>query len=150
MAVGIIVGVGSDTRLVRQSRPQVTKLRELLPMAGRSPTSNELARLRIEQAHQTARTLIITVGVVVATWIVADAVVKLMDEPPWLTALSCVIAAVLGGTVQTPLMVGAFRYIQGWTRRNIARQSRFEAEVDPGRTTSGMNDDGTDPAEAKP
>lgn len=80
-------------------------------------------------------------------WIITNGVVKLTEKPPWVAVVSALIAALGAGAIQTPLLLRVRFYVRDWTERNLSRQSRREAEQDPGRSSSGMLPDGSEPPE---
>lgn len=115
----------------------------------KSPTKNQLKRLSIEEWHRTGRTIVISGAVVGCVYIGAGAVVKLMDKPPWLAALSAVLAVIGAGGVQTPIIIRYRKYIQDWTRKNLTLIAQMQSRQDPRRTSSGLQEDGTDPTEPR-
>lgn len=113
----------------------------------KSPTDNQVKTLAIEQRHRTIRTFVIGGWITASIWIITNGVVKLMDKPPWVAGLTVLVGALGAGAIQTPLFIRVRRFIKAWTRRNLDRVSRLESSRNPSRSTSGMNEDGTEPHE---
>jgi len=114
----------------------------------RPPTANELKQLKIVQAHKSFRILVISATVFGCVWKIVDGLVKLLDKPPWVTALTAFLA-VLGATVvQTPLLYRVTVYVRRFTRRAVSWNSKLEELIDKTRTSSGLTDEGED-AEAR-
>ncbi len=113
-------------------------------------TANRLQKFKIEQRHKTIRTTIISGSAVAATYIIANAVVKLMDKPPWVQGLALLVSVLVAGGIQTPIFLRIKSYIGRWTHANLDRQSRLEAMIDPQRTGTGLRSDGSEPEELAP
>lgn len=109
--------------------------------------SEQVEIIRIRETQTTRRILIITVGIVASIGIIAWAAVRIMERPAWLVFALAVLAALSG---PTGLLVLGVRYVKRWTRRHVTRQAQLERQVDPGRTSSNLNPDGTDPSETQP
>lgn len=79
-----------------------------------------------------------------------NGLVQIMNKPPWLVAVTALIA--LAGSFIAPsiLSLRTTAYIQSWTIRNLSRQSKIEKELDPGRSSSRLRRDGSDPRELEP
>jgi hypothetical protein len=102
-------------------------------------------QIAVEEWHRTIRFLGVCCTVAVCVWKISDAVVKIMDKPPWLVALTTIIAVLLSGFVQTPVLYGVLTYVRKWTRETLARQSQAEQAIDPERSSSGLTHEGGDP-----
>ena len=82
-------------------------------------------------------------------WVIADAWVKVAEinrKPAWLTALIVVLGAIGLGPLGFFKLI--MKRIRRFTKEEAARRSRLETQVDPGRTSSGLNSDGTDSKDA--
>jgi hypothetical protein len=64
-----------------------------------------------------------------------------LDKPPWLTAVLVLFGT--SGPV-TILFRSIMKFWRRWTKQNLAPRSEDEAQLDPGRTSSGLLEDGTD------
>ncbi len=117
-------------------------------MAKDKPDQTEqIEILRIRETEKTKRYVILTLGVVSSLGIIAWAAVRLMDKPPWLAFALAVLAALSGPSTLLAITV---RFVWSWTSRHMGRTARLEMTVDPNRSTSSLNPDGTDPPEALP
>jgi hypothetical protein len=114
-----------------------------VPRKPRKPAST----LAVEQWHQTIRLAMILVFVGVVVWKISDAVVIIMQKPPWLVALSTVISVLFMTGVQSTVFWRVVVYIRKWTKTHIARESRLEQLLDRNRTSSGLTSEGGDPEE---
>lgn len=92
--------------------------------------------------HGTIRTGIITVGVVVCVWIITDAVVNLLDKPPWLVAFLAIVSSIIAPLVHNYILRSR---IKRYTEESSAKYAELQKKIDPDRSTSGLERDGSTP-----
>lgn len=91
------------------------------------------------------RWLIVSVAICFAIYWIVDGTVAIMtqEKPPWVEALSIIASLLLGlfaGLTPIWLAVRRFRmYIKEHNKRKV----EVEMELDPNRTSSEINEDGT-------
>lgn len=95
---------------------------------------------RIVERNRMIRWGFVTVGMVACTWLVTDAVVKLLDQPPWLVLALALISGVAPGSVP---MIIAIRWARRHIRRLASRNAELEKRENPTRSSSELNPDGT-------
>lgn len=90
------------------------------------------------------RCAIITVGVVACVWIVSRAAVSMTaaPQPPWLTIVLTIMTAIGVGSAPGAWALGKIRF---YMKHDHQRVTELEASIDPARSTSGLNKDGTCP-----
>ena len=99
---------------------------------------------RVHERHKTIRWIAVTFGIVVSVWIVANAVVKVMERenPPWVTVVLAIVAALSVGSLPGLTWLRRFRV---YIKKHQDRTTELEASVDPSRESSGLEKDGTLP-----
>jgi hypothetical protein len=102
-------------------------------------------RIAVEEWHRTIRLGMVLAAIAVCVWKISDAVVKIMEKPPWLVALSTILSIFFAAGIQSPLFYGVVMFIKKWTREHVARESRLEELIDKNRASSGLTTEGTDP-----
>lgn len=100
--------------------------------------------VKINEVSRVLRWLIVVGGIVACVWIITDAVVKIMDEPAWVTVVAALIVAIAGPSGIIALLIKRQRR---YTRHNQERLASLERAADPRRTSSGLRADGTNPPE---
>jgi hypothetical protein len=111
------------------------------------PDPEQVDILRIRETQKTLRYLILTFGIVTSLGLIAWAAVRMTEKPPWLVLALAILAASSGPTA---LLLYTVRYVRRWTRDHMGRTAELERIIDPARTTSSLNPDGTDPPESLP
>lgn len=119
---------GSEKKTIRRRKPPV-----------------DVRIVQTRELHRTLRVLIICTLIGVCVWKISDAVVDLMDKPPWLVALSTLLSVFGAAFAQTPTFWFVFYRVRKFTRETVSRRSEIEASIDPERTSSDLREDGTDP-----
>ncbi len=97
------------------------------------------------EMHRSLRLGIVCLCIVLCVWKIADCVVKLKDEPPSVKITLAILAALTALVSQTPLLWRVVVRVRRFTRDTVGRLTRLEQAEDPGRTSSDLLPDGTDP-----
>jgi phosphatidylglycerophosphate synthase len=92
--------------------------------------------VRVVEIHRTIRTVVICATILLGLAIIAYVAVKLLNKPPWLQ-IAIILLAPSG------LLVTLFRVHRRYIRVHNERLRRLEAERDPGRTSSGLEKNGS-------
>lgn len=112
------------------------KRRRVRPLDERIAIHREWARV--------ARWFIVAAGIVLGLWVIVQGIVALADDP--LVSVLKVLCATIGGPVAPVFVVYLyFRRIKRFTADHVDRAGRLEKRMDPGRTSSGLRKDGSDP-----
>lgn len=123
-----------------------TPLPEGLP----SPSDNEVRLTRVHETAQTIRYGFVSLVICVCLYQIRVGFVEFTKKEPWENVALALIWLV--GTFFAPsaLNYKMTRRFRSFTKRTIARLTRLEEEADPGRSTSDLNADGSDPNERRP
>jgi hypothetical protein len=100
-----------------------------------------LTTIKTQERYRTARTTIICGTILGGVWIVGDVIVRVMDQPPWLQALTILAGAVIPSGLMWR-MVARFRF---YMANDHKRRVELEAVVDAARTSSNISPEGVSP-----
>lgn len=91
---------------------------------------------RVHEVQKTVRTIAICLTIAVCVACISWAAIRLLDRPPWLVLLLALAAP-------SGVFVAAISVFRGYVRKTSRRVTELEQQLDRGRTTSGLNSDGT-------
>lgn len=94
--------------------------------------------VEIRETNRTRRVKWIVLGAVACVLAIVYAVIRLAEQPPWLT-LSLAIVVIVPQVLVVKVVIGVHR---SYVRRRNERVRELEKMVDPERTTSGLKPDG--------
>jgi hypothetical protein len=97
----------------------------------------------IKRAHELGRTvrwLIVAGAICLGLWVIADAIVKILDRPVLYWILIAIGSGILSALGIAGYTVGRFKR---YMRTHNKRLKQFEEAQDPHRTSSGLEEDGT-------
>jgi TRAP-type C4-dicarboxylate transport system permease small subunit len=115
-----------------------------------NPTDNEVILIRNAQIYTTIR---FTVCCALIGWFglqIRIGFVEFTKKEAWESVSLALITAIVSLLAPSVAFGLLLRWVRKFTARTIGRLTRLETEVDPERTTSHMNPDGTDPEESHP
>lgn len=95
--------------------------------------------LRIQERNRTIRTLGLCATILVGLQIIGGVIVRVTEQPPWVQGLALIVGAAPGSAALTA-MFWRFRF---YLKRYQSGKIELESSVDAGRTSSGLNSDGT-------
>ena len=110
-----------------------------------SITKNELGAQRNNLLYRGIVVVTLTIGFVICFSKAADAYVKLKDDPPWVKVVTHTINLLVYLAGPVYMFRRTNRWHQDFIRNYADRLGRIEEQIDPKRSTSGLNPDGTDP-----
>jgi len=108
------------------------------------PHPDAIAFVRICEDHRTRRFYALMATIVLLAGILAWAIVRIVDKPWWSALLVALVTIVTG---QSGLFWFLNRRFGRYTRLNQSRVANFEKRLDPRRSSSQMQTDGSNPPE---
>jgi hypothetical protein len=112
-------------------------------MARRKTTTNDLKLEKVVQTHRTTRWLIVGICATVAFWKLCDAFVAILDDEPRAIAVKAFAAIIFSLIVPASGFAIVQLIIRYVNRTKYGRTAILEAELDRNRTSSRMNEEGT-------
>ena len=97
------------------------------------------------ERHKSIRLGIVCGCIGFCVWRMTECIVKLKDEPPSVKITLAILAGITAWGSQTPIFWRVMVAVRRFTRETIPRLTALEQLNDPGRTSSDLLPDGTDP-----
>ena len=106
--------------------------------------SEALRFLKLTQTHTTIRYFCVTAGVVIGLGIIAWAVVRIAERETTAYDVALAIVAAIAASIAVPTIqtIRAKITFRRYIAENHRRTVELETKVDPGRTSSGLLEDG--------
>ncbi len=108
-------------------------------------TKNELEAMRIDRWFKGVQWVVGLGAFCFCFWVAVEAYVKLKDDPPWVKVVMHAVDLVVYLVGPVSMFLITNRWHRNFIRDYSDRLGRIEDLIDPARTTSGLDVDGTDP-----
>jgi hypothetical protein len=97
--------------------------------------------VRVMEIQKTIRYVVVCSLIAFLGWVIAHTIVKILDQPPWLTMTLVLITALAG---PSGVIIVLIRHQRQYTLRNQGRVIDLEKKIDPKRSSSNVLEDGSE------